>query len=67
MFIGQKWTGETKARMVAGGNTQQGHVTKEESSSPTVSTEAVLLTSIVDAHKGRDVTVIDIPNAFIQT
>jgi hypothetical protein len=44
-----------------------GHVTKEEASSPTVSTKVVLLTSIVDAHKGRDVAVIDIPNAFIQT
>jgi hypothetical protein len=48
MFIGQKQTGETKARMVAGGNTQRGHVTKEESSSLTVSTKAVLLTLIVD-------------------
>ncbi len=67
MFIGQKRTGETKARMVAGGNMQRGHVTKEESSSPTVSTKAVLLTSIVDPYKGRDVAVIDIPNAFIQT
>jgi hypothetical protein len=67
MIIGQKRTGETKARMVAGGNTQRGHVTKEESSSPTVSTEAVLLTSIVDAREGRDVAVVDIPNAFIQT
>ncbi len=67
MFIGQKQTGETKARMVAGGNMQRGHVTKEESSSPTVSTEAVLLTLIVNAHKGRDVAVIDIPNAFIET
>jgi hypothetical protein len=67
MFIGQKRTGETKAKMVAGGNTQRGHVTKEESSSPTVSTEAVPLTSIVDANEGRDVAVIDIPNAFIQT
>ncbi len=53
MFIGQKQTGETKARMVAGGNTQCGHVTKEESSSSTVFTEAVLLTSIVDARKGK--------------
>ncbi len=52
MFIGQKWTGETKARMVAGGNTQRGHVTKEESSSLTVFTEAVLLTSIANAPKG---------------
>jgi hypothetical protein len=67
MFIGQKQTGETKARMVAGGNTQRGHVTKEELSSPTVSTNAVLLTLIVNAHKGRDVAVIDILNAFIQT
>ncbi len=34
--------------MVAGGNTQRGHVTKEESSSHTVSTKAVLLTLIVN-------------------
>jgi hypothetical protein len=68
MFIaGQKRTGETKARMVAGGNTQQGHVTKEELSSPTVFAKAVLLTLIVDAHEGRDVAVIDILNVFIQT
>ncbi len=65
MFIGQKRTGETKARMVTGGNTQRGHVTKEELSSPTVSTEAVLLTLIVNARKGRDVPVVDIPNAYI--
>ncbi len=62
MFIGQKRTGETKARMVASGNTQHCHRTKEESSSPTVSTEAVLLTSIVDARKGRDIAVVDISN-----
>jgi hypothetical protein len=67
MFIGQKQTGETKVRMVAGGNMQRGHVTKEEPSSPTVSTKAVLLTLIVDARKGRDIAVIDILNAFIQT
>jgi hypothetical protein len=42
-------------------------VTKEESSSPTVSTKAVLLTLIVNAREGRDVAVVDVPNAFIQT
>jgi hypothetical protein len=67
MFIGQKRTGETKVRMFTGGNTQHGHVTKEESSSLTVSTKAILLTKIVDARRGRDVAVVDIPNAFIQT
>ncbi len=45
---------------------QQGHVTKEELSSPTVSTKAVLLTSIVDAQEGRDDAVVDITNVFIQ-
>ena len=67
MFVVKKRDGVTKARMVAGGNLQRGHVTKEESSSPTVSTELVLLTSIVDAQEGREVAVIDIPNVFIQT
>ena len=63
----KKRDGKTKARMVAGGNTQRDYLTKEDSSSPTVSAEAVLLTSIIDSHEGRDVAVIDIPNAFIQT
>jgi hypothetical protein len=67
MFVVKKRDGKTKARVVAGGNMQRDYLTKEESSSPTVSTEAVLLTSIVDAHERRDVAVIDIPNAFIQT
>ena len=32
-----------------------------------MSTEAVLLSCIIDAEEERDVAVIDIPNAFIQT
>jgi hypothetical protein len=40
---------------------------KEDASLPTVTTEAILLSCIIDADEGRDVTVIDIPNAFIQT
>ena len=67
MFVVKKRDGKTKARVVAGGNMQRDFLTNEESSSPTVSTEAVLLTSIVNAHERRDVAVIDIPNVFIQT
>jgi hypothetical protein len=33
---------------------------------PTVATEAILLSCIIDAKEGRDVAVIDIPNGFIQ-
>jgi hypothetical protein len=51
---------------VAGGNKQQGYITKEDASSPTVSSEAFLLTCVIDATKKRDVAVVDIPNAFIQ-
>jgi hypothetical protein len=52
---------------VAGGNKQRGCVRKEDASSPTVAVESALLSCIVDAEEGRDVAVIDTPNAFAQT
>ena len=67
MFIVKKRTGEYKGRVVAGGNKQRDYVSKEDLSSPTVATESVLLTLIVDAKERRDVEIIDIPHAFIQT
>jgi hypothetical protein len=67
MFLKEKRDGKTKARTVAGGNKQRGYIKKEDASSPTVATESVLLTCIVEAEERRDVAVIDVPNAFIQT
>ena len=67
VFLKQKRDGSIKARKVAGGNKQRDYISKEDASSPTVATESVLLTCIVDAEEGRDVAIIDIPNAFIQT
>ena len=67
MFMKQKQTGEIKDRTVAGGNKQRGFIEKEDSSSPTVATEWVILTSIIDAEEERDTAAVDIPNAFIQT
>jgi hypothetical protein len=46
---------------------QCNYISKEDASSPTVATEAVLLACIIDANEGRDVTVFNIPNAFVQT
>ena len=66
LFLKLKRDGTVKGRTVAGGNKQRDYISKEEASSPTVSSEAVLLTCIVDALERRDVAVIDIPNAFIQ-
>jgi len=38
---------------------------KEETSSPTVSTEALFLTCVIDAEEGRDVATVDVPGAFM--
>ena len=51
---------------MAGGNKQREYISKEDVSSPTVATEAILLLCIIDAKEERDVTVINIPNVFIQ-
>ena len=42
-------------------------IEKEDASSPTVATESVILTSLIDAKEKRDKAIIDVPNAFIQT
>jgi len=51
---------------MAGGNKQRDYISKEDASSPTIATESVLLSCIVDAEEGRDVAVVDILNVFIQ-
>jgi hypothetical protein len=67
MFLKEKRDRKIKGRTVAGGNKQREHITKEDASSPTVATESVLLSCIIDAEEERDVAVIDIPNVFVQT
>ena len=59
--------GKINARKVVGGNKQRDYITKEDVSSPTVAAEAVMLTCVIDAVEGRDVTIINVPNAFVQT
>jgi hypothetical protein len=51
--------------MCADGHKQRGDWTKQESTSPTIATESVFITAVVDAHKGRDVACYDIPGAFL--
>lgn len=65
-FLVEKHDGTVKARHCANGAEQRAQIRKEDASSPAVSTEAVLITSVIDAEEGRDVVTCDIPNAFIQ-
>ena len=67
IFLTEKRDGSVKTRHCANGSTQRVYMDREEVSSPTVSTEATILTAIIEAEEERDVATCDIPNAFIQT
>ena len=67
MFLKEKRDGVIKGISVSGGNKKCDYISKEDASSPTVATDAVLLSCIIDAEEERDIAVIDIPNTFIQT
>ena len=45
---------------------QRAYITKEQSTSPTISTEAVFLTAMDDAWENRKVAVLDVPGSFMQ-
>ena len=67
MFLKLKRDGKIKGRTVAGGNKQRDFISKEDSSSPTVATEAVILSCIIDAEEKRDVAVVDIPSQCLHS
>jgi hypothetical protein len=66
MFLKRKRCGKIKGRGCADGRKQRAWTEKSESSSPTISTQAVFLTAVVDALEGRDVAIVDVPGAFMQ-
>jgi hypothetical protein len=66
MFLKQKRNGTIKGRGCADGRKQQDYITKEDASSPTVSIESVMISTVIDAKERRDVATIDIPGAFMQ-
>ena len=67
IFLTEKRDGTIKSRQCANGSTQRDYMDREDVSSPTVSTEATMLTSVIEAEEEQDVAIMDIPNAFIQT
>jgi Reverse transcriptase (RNA-dependent DNA polymerase) len=67
IFIKQKRCGRIKARACADGRPQRALYEKSEASSPTVKTESVILTSVIDAAEERVIGVYDIPGAFLHS
>jgi hypothetical protein len=66
MFLKEKRCGRIKGRGCADGRKQHLYKTKEETSSPTVSIEAVLFSCMIDAMEDCNVAMLDIPGAFMQ-
>ncbi len=65
MFLKEKRDQSVKAQMCADGWKQRGDWTKQETTLPTISTEAVFIIAVINAHKERDVACFDIPGAFL--
>ena len=65
MFLKRKRDGRLKARFCVDGRRQAGFDYALETTSPTVYTESVMMTSVIDAHEGRYVVVTDIEGAYL--
>ena len=65
MFLKQKRCGHIKGRGCADGRKQRLWESKDETSSPTISVEALFTTCLIDAKEGRDIATCDVPGAFM--
>jgi len=66
MFLKRKRTGVVKGRGCADGRKQRAYISREDAASPTVMTELVFITAVIDALERRDVGTADLPGAFMQ-
>jgi hypothetical protein len=67
MFLEEKHDGTIKGRTCADGRKQRETAEPGAATSPTVSLESVLITSTIEAFEGREVSVVDIPGAYLST
>ena len=69
MLIEQKTSGKIKGRNCAIGSKQRTYegYDKKAGSSPTVSTDGLIITTAIDAHEERDVATVDVRGAFLWT
>ena len=64
-LIKEERCGKLKGRTVADGSVQRGLYTKEETASPNISNDALLMTMLVDAWEDRDVATADVGGAYL--
>jgi hypothetical protein len=66
MFLKRNRCGKIKVRGCADGRKQRAYTAREDAGSPTVATESLFLTMVINALEGRDVAILDVPGAFMQ-
>jgi hypothetical protein len=66
MFLKEKRDGSVKGRSCADGRNQRDNDVPEDVTSSTVALESVLIAATIDAFKGRDVAIVDVPGAFLR-
>ena len=63
-LIKEKRCGKLKGRACADGSKQRQHYAKEDTTSPTMATDALMLTLMVDAKEKRNVATADVEGAY---
>jgi hypothetical protein len=64
-LIKEKLDGALKGRSCADGRPQRALYTKEQAASPTVSTDALMISLMIDAKERRDVATADVVGAYL--
>jgi hypothetical protein len=64
-LIKVKRSGKLKGRSCADGRSQRSKYTKEETTSPTVSTDTLIISLMIDAKERRDVATADLEGAYL--
>jgi hypothetical protein len=65
-LIKEKRDGRLRGRTVADGRPQKNMYDKSETASPTLATDAMMLTVMTDAHEARDVGTADVAGAYLK-
>ena len=65
LMLKEKRDKTVKSRLLADGRGQRDQFAKQETTSPTVATESVFISAVIDAHERRCVATFDIPGAFL--
>jgi hypothetical protein len=65
-LIKEKRTGKLKGRTVADGRPQRALYDKSQTASPTVSSDALMISLMIDAKERRDVAIADVAGAYLK-